>query len=153
MQVWLKNRIVGEANLSPRPGAREIVVNIMDDPLPSFSARLDASTPCPFPTVERLVLRMGKRAVSIEDREACMGGPDAVAHILRLNKVDPATVEKTENNNLCTTTYSWNVIVVDVDLLDRIFDMDWFTPADSEPDREEMMRRMDEKRMDGIFGL
>ncbi|OWZ90372.1 hypothetical protein B9J07_27680 [Sinorhizobium sp. LM21] len=88
MQVWVGNRRVGEANVSPRPGQREIVVQTAAS-LP-LSRRYDMDDISPAVEVRKLVLNVVKRRFEIDGFAERISGPEYIAQVFNHHGVLPS---------------------------------------------------------------
>lgn len=148
MQVYLGNRRVGEAKLSPRPGQREIVMPVMDGPV--FAEPGEMLT---FSEVRNIVLRVDKASFRVNRRDEIMHGPEYVEQIFKNHGVRLVDCEKHENFEMDATIYRYPVIRVTREQLEEIFDFDWFEPADTGERDHEYLQRRREMMMNSPFGL
>ena len=150
MQVWLGNRRVGEAKLSPRLGSNQITVSIMDEPF-SMAHAVSMSDPVPQPRV--LILKIGVVRFQISERDEMIHGARYSAEIFNKHGVLPSDCTVIEQYDRMTKVYEYRVVKVNRDQLEEIFDCDWFEPSDGgEPDRDYFERRREEM-MRTPFGL
>jgi hypothetical protein len=136
MQVYLGNRRVGEAKVSPRPGQREFRIAIA--PEVSFAAPGALPT---FEAVRELRLSIEWAHFRIDNLHLAEYGPEFEAEVFKKHGVSKEECEVIENFAQDCKDYRYRVLQVDKDQLEEIFDMDWFEPADGPPDREYMERR------------
>lgn len=151
MQVWLGNRRVGEAKLSPRLGAHQITVQIMDEP---FSMARAISMNDPVPMTRSLTLKVAKIRFKITALEEMRGGPRHTAEIFNKHGILPSECTTFKDFAQDATVYEFPVIKVTTDQLEEIFDFDWFDPSDGgEPDRDYFERRREEMMRGSYPGL
>jgi hypothetical protein len=147
MQVYLGNRRVGEAKLSPRPGQREIIMPVMDGPVFAEPGEVPA-----FSEVRNLVLKINKASFRVDRHSEMMHGSEYVAQIFKNHGVQLSDCEKHESYETDSTIYRYPVIQVTKDQLEEIFDFDWFEPADGPVDREYLQERH-ARMMNSHFGV
>ncbi|MBD9511608.1 hypothetical protein IB265_33170 [Ensifer sp. ENS10] len=132
MQVWVGNRRVGEAKVSPRPGKDEIVVHVAAS-LPVSRREYDA----PSIEIRKLVLKITKRRFEIDEFAERNGGPEYIAQVFKHHGVLPSDCDRTRLFERNSTIFSYSVLQVTKDEFEEIFDLDWFEPfATREPDPE-----------------
>lgn len=136
MQVWFKNRKVGEAHVpSPHPGAREIRMATLNE----RSLLRPATKPgemLPEPVVHQIVLPLDVRRFVVDQLTIYQEGPGVVGMIMADNGVQPHECEVFTDHNRDAKVYQFKIIRANLQLLEEIFDMDWFEPADGERDPE-----------------
>lgn len=147
MQVYLGNRRVGEARVpSPRPGQRELIVQVLDDdPIDLYKPGRTPDEDLALMQMTRtheIVLKVEKRSFAVDDLTEKTHGQDYVWELYRQHGVHPNEVEVTQDMNGCRKIYSFKVIQATKDQLEEIFDFDWFEPTETGgPDREYQQRR------------
>jgi hypothetical protein len=140
MRVYLGNRRVGEAKLSPRPGQREIVMPVISGPtfvspgeVPTYEERRD------------IRLKLDWAHFRIEARDIAMHGQEYVKQVFKHHGVEEKDCESNRRFEIDATDYRYQVMRVTKDQLEEIFDFDWFEPSESGPrDREYLERRREQ---------
>jgi hypothetical protein len=147
MQVYLGNRRVGEAKLSPRPGQNVISVQVIDGPV--FAS---PGEELKFEPVREIRLKVEWAHFRIDRMTEHTYGPEHVAAIFNKHGILPSDCQKEERIEADATIYRYKVLKVNKDQLEEIFDFDWFEPADGPVDREYLQERRD-RMMNSHFGV
>ncbi|SOC90021.1 hypothetical protein SAMN05216358_0037 [Rhizobium sp. AN5] len=133
MQVWFKNRKVGDAKVgTPSPGMREIRMNI--PVVPASTGYRSAVDPAPPLRVERIALPLDVIRVSIDNLQIKNEGEGFVDAALARYDVRRSDCEEFTDFQWDATVFQYKIIRVTLSLLEEIFDYDWFEPADGERD-------------------
>lgn len=133
MQVWFKNRKVGEASVpSPTPGMRKIRMMTLRPPSPT-GYRSSIDPPLPI-KAEEILLPLDVARFSITSEDLLRGGNGYVGMVMEQHGVRSHECESWIDHNRDVTIYQYKIIRVTLSLLEEIFDYDWFEPVDGERD-------------------
>lgn len=146
MQVWFKDRRIGEARVpSPHPAQRAIRMQVRDDEhdLPVYSPASKPGDDLTFldASVREIILPLDVVSFRISDLDIKRNGEGYEHHMLSRFGVSRSECEVTIDHNRFEKVYRYRIIRATLPLLEEIFDMDWFEPADGMPDMEETARR------------
>lgn len=133
MQVWFKDRMVGEARVpAPQPGARMIRMATMGERLPTRTVmKQDYRSET---AMETIGLPLDVRSLVIDELTIFQDGPGAVGEILAQHGVRREECEVFVDHMRNAQIYQFKIIRANLQLLEEIFDMPWFEPADGERD-------------------
>lgn len=126
MEVWCDGQRVGKLNVARPPGGiLELVMPIeLDD---GIVDAWDLDTPI---ATERLRLVLKQRRVMVTEEEISALGN---ANVLMRHEI-PSDVRCHVDHARHSRVFTWDVIETNVATCERLFDLDSFTPADTEPD-------------------
>lgn len=148
MDVYVGDELVGELRVRPHDvRGNAIVITKHQAPewgLNSFGD--DELIPSPAMCYH---LQLRRRRIAVGERERMYAGEDHIRDMLRRYRV-PDDAEHYRVPARDETVYQWNVISIDAELLEQIFDFPEFEPTDAgPPDIDRMMR----ERLEGAaFG-
>ncbi len=133
MQVWFKNRLVGEAKVGrPSPGMREIkMYTVNDRPLLRPATSM---SDLPAPDMDLLRLPLDTMNFEVSDKDLMIHGDQFVFKALAERGVSEVDCDIIQSYNRCSKIYRYKIIRVTLSLLETIFDMPWFEPDDGEFD-------------------
>lgn len=124
MQVYVGNRRVGEASVSPRRGSDYVKIPVqvaldLDNEVPDGINLRGA-------TIKTITLPIGPMCLEICDRELM---PYTVEELLSRHGVKAEDCRVMTRPDTCTTIFSFDVLRISPDQFEEIFDFDWFQPV------------------------